>query len=484
MNSTAGEFDQERLAKRAALRQDQQEPYAYARTHTLAGLLPLEGSEESVRIAGRIWARRNMGKVLFMDLRDHSGQIQLFCAQNKLSPSQWQTLSALDQGDIIGVEGTIFRTRTGELSIAVTAWSLLAKALLPLPIGKETDERTYYRVEDPETRYRQRHLHWLVDRTDRERIYQRARIISALRQNLQDADFIEVDTPVLDTSYGGADARPFQTEIWALDHQPAFLRIALELHLKRYLIAGFDRVFALGPQFRNEGIDRTHNPEFAMVEWYEAYTDYQDQMRRVETLVAAICIALHGSTRVDYQGVALDFATPWQRLTMLEALQRFTAIDAAACDAATLQRELHHRGIPCEQQLSWGHAVVELFEALCLQHLVQPTFITDHPREISPLTRAKRGNDRLVERFEVYVSGIELADAYSELNDPIEQLARFAAQERQDGHPPDREFIRALACGMPPAGGVGLGVDRLVMLLTNAPAIRDCIAFPMMKPKD
>ena len=484
MNSTTiSGFDEDRLAKRAALRQDQHEPYTYERTHVLEDLPALEGSEETVRVTGRIWARRDMGKVLFMDLRDHRGQIQLFCAQKGLSPTQWQGLSALDQGDLIGVEGTIFRTRTGELSIAVAAWILLAKALVPLPIGKETDERTYYRVEDPETRYRERHLHWLVDRTDRERIYQRARIVSALRRGLEEADFIEVDTPILDTSYGGADARPFQTEIWALDHQPAYLRIALELHLKRYLIAGFDRVFALGPQFRNEGIDRTHNPEFAMVEWYEAYTDYHDQMRRVESLVSCICEQLHGSTRVEYQGITLNFAAPWQRLSMLEALRQFADIDADALDADALGRELDRRGIPREGKLSWGQATVELFESLCLQHLVQPTFITDHPREISPLTRSKRGDDRLVERFEAYVNGIELADAYSELTDPVEQLARFEAQERQEGHPPDREFLRALGCGMPPAGGVGLGVDRLVMLLTDAASIRDCIPFPMVKPR-
>jgi len=481
-------FDEGRLAKRERLRQREEEPYTYGGTRPIGELPALETSADPMRVAGRFWSRRAMGKVQFADLRDRSGQIQLYFARDRLENESWDCLAALDLGDLIGAEGKLFRTRTGELSIAVETWSLLAKALVPIPIGKDDGERTYHQMDDPETRYRERHLHWLVDGEDRERIARRSLIASSLRRRMEEVDFLEVDTPVISTIYGGAEARPFRTEIWALDHQPAFLRISPELHLKRYLVAGFERVFTLCANFRNEGIDRTHNPEFSMVEWYEAYTDYEDQMRRCETLVAGICTDVLGSTRHVYQDVELDFAPPWERLTMLEAGSRYAGIDAGSASLSELRTALDQRGITSDRitndrELSWGEMVAEIFEAECVPQLIQPTLVVDHPREISPLTRVKRGDERLVERFEAYVCGMELANAYSELTDPVEQIERFQAQRGADGPPLDRDFVRALGCGMPPAGGVGLGFDRLVMLLTDAPSIRDIIPFPLVKPR-
>lgn len=480
-------FDPRRMEKREKFFTSGVNPYPYtfSPTHRIEEVREGQSPDLPVRIAGRIWARRGMGRALFMDLQDHTGKIQLYFTQQALGEG-WEALSLLDLGDLLGVEGTLFRTRTGELSVQVRSCTLLAKALVPIPIGKEAGETTYYRVADPEVKYQERYLHWLLDSADRDRLYQRGRIIAAIRRRLEAGGFLEVSTPTITPLYGGAEARPFTTSVWALDHQEQFLRISPELHLKRLVVAGFEKVFTICQNFRNEGIDRSHNPEFTMMEWYEAFTDYEDQMRRFEILVAGVCAEVCGSTRIVYQGTELDFTPPWRRLSMLDALREYAGVDADALAAEEVQAELERRGVESPEPLSWGLAVAQLFEATCEEHLVQPTFVLDHPLEISPLARARRGDGRLAERFEVYVCGMELGNAYSELTDPLEQLDRFLSQRRPQGetaHPLDADFVRALGCGMPPTGGVGLGVDRLVMLLTDAASIRDAIPFPMVKAR-
>ena len=481
MNCDECGFDRGRLEKRARLLAEGLEPYPYEfdRTHTIGAAL--QESAGAVRLAGRLWARRRMGKIEFADLADHSGQIQLYLARQELEPSSQQCLGGLDLGDLIGVEGELFHTRTGQLSVRVSTLVVLAKTVVPVPLGKEDGAGVYSRAADAETQYRERHLHWLLDPAAKERVYARAQIFAALRQGLAAEDFLEVSTPTLWPEYGGAEARPFTTEVWALERQVNYLRIAPELHLKRYLVAGFERVFALCNNFRNEGIDRSHNPEFTMLEWYEAFADYRAQLVRFENLVAAVCRQVCGSEKVVYQGVPIDFTPPWRRLTVLEALEEYAGLAVGGMEVGQLRTHLEGLGIAVEANISWGQGVAALFEATCEAHLIQPTFVLDHPVEITPLAKVKRGDRRLAERFEPYVCGMELGNAYSELNDPVEQLERLVAQQGDDNLPFDREFVRALGCGMPPASGVGLGVDRLAMVLTDAVSIRDVIPFPMTK---
>ena len=362
-------------------------------------------------------------------------------------------------------------------------------------MGKETDDKVFYRSTDTETKYRERYLHWMLDQEDRERIKKRFQIFTSVRKHMENAGFLEVTTPSIEFIYGGAEARPFKTSIWALDNKEAFLRISPELYLKRYIVAGFDKVYTICQNFRNEGIDATHNPEFTMMEWYEAYTDYNHQMVRLENLVSDVCKDVCGTTKLTFQGKELEFAAPWKRMTMLEAIKEFAGIDADKMSAEEIKVELSKNNIEHAPSISWGIGIVELFENLCEEHIIQPTFITDHPIEVSPLTKVKRGDDRLVERFEPLVCGIELANAYSELNDPVEQLNRFVQQrdiqnQKQDkdqdwdDNPLDTDFIKAIGCGMPPTGGLGIGIDRLVMFLTDAPTMRDIVPFPMIKPKN
>ena len=501
MNYAHYGFNNERLAKRERLLAAAVPPYPYSfsRTHKIseiiAALETSKGSEQTVdlrvRTHGRIWARRQMGRALFFDLQDGDDKIQLYCTHRNFTQQQWVHLSLLDLGDIIGTEGEIFHTRTGELSINAEELTVLAKAVVPIPIGKEAGDNVYYRAADAEIRYRERYLHWLLDRQDRQRVYRRSQIISHVRRHMEESGFLEVSTPTVTPVYGGAEARPFATSVWALDRQQAYLRISPELHLKRYIVAGFERVFTICQNFRNEGVDRSHNPEFTMIEWYEALTDYTVQMERFEQLVAAVCEAICGSTKITYQGTELDFSPPWQRLTVLDAPRQYANIDATAMAPEDLRLEMENGGIECPENISWGHAVAALFETTCEQHLVQPTLVLDHPLAISPLAKVHRKDGRLAERFEAYVWGMELGNAYSELTDPVEQLERLTCQrqtQQQDNdwvdHPLDADFVKALGCGMPPTGGVGLGIDRLVLLLTDATSIRDVIGFPMVKPRN
>lgn len=504
-------FNETMLEKRKHLLESGHNPYPYrfpgsdAIQNILEGVRKLEEGganiDQVVTAAGRIVGKRSV----FMDLKDQSGSIQLYF-QKKEFKDTWDQIKSLDFGDIVGVSGELFRTHYDELTINVKTFTLLSKVVVPIPFGKEAGEKVFSRSTDPETRYRERYINWLLNQADVQRMRDRSMIISAVRQRMEADDFLEVSTPSIEFVYGGAEARPFKTNIWTLGNKDAFLRISPELYLKRFIVGGFNRVFTVCQNFRNEGIDGSHNPEFTMMEWYEAFTDYEDQMQRVESLVAGICADIHGSTRVTYQGVEIDFAIPWRRMTVLEALDEFAGINASGLSVEELRGTLNENGLEAQEPISWGSAVARLFEALCEEHLVQPVFIKDHPLEISPLTKVKRGDERLAERFEPYVCGMEIGNAYSELTDPVDQLDRLVAQrERQaaqrkkmktksekkqeddeiyDDHPLDADFIKAIGCGMPPTGGVGLGIDRIVMLLTDSSSIRDIIPFPMVKPKN
>ena len=496
------EFNEARLEKREKLMEEGAElyPYDFEETEDIADIVAKAGEPEpdvhelgfKGIAAGRIWAKRGMGKTIFMDLRDHTGKIQLFLRKNNFDEATWKIIKAIDIGDIVGAGGEIFYTKMGELSIFADAFTVLAKSVVQIPMGKETDDQVFSRASDPEIKYRERYIHWILDKEDRERIISRSKIISAIRNRMEKIGFLEVSTPTLELVYGGAEARPFQTNVWALGSSDAYMRISPELYLKRYIVAGFKKVFTICQNFRNEGIDHSHNPEFTMMEWYEAYTDYEVQMKRFEDLVSGVCEEICGSTKVTYQGTELDFATPWKRMTVLEALKEFAGIDADKMSVEELKAEMVKHDIKAKGEVTWGIAVAELFEELCEDNFVQPIFITDHPLEISPLTKVKRGDPRLVERFEPYIAKMEIGNAYSELTDPVDQVNRLVAQrdvgKQEDGqdydnHPVDTDFIKAIGCGMPPTGGVGLGVDRLIMLLTDSLSIRDITPFPMVRPK-
>lgn len=495
-------------------------PYSYEGAQPIAGAIQfaqdlkedgknLETDDHLVRIAGRVWSKRKMGKAAFWDVRDSTGKIQVYMRRDVLGDDAWGLMASLDLADIIGVSGKLFYTQTGELSIEAATLTVLCKAVVNVPIGKETEDRTYYQLSDVETKYRERYLSWILDEVDRERMRQRGRVISVIRNWMENEGFLEVQTPTIENVYGGAEARPFKTEVWALNHQQAYLRISPELYLKRYIVAGFDKVFTICQNFRNEGIDYSHNPEFTMMEWYEAFTDYERQMERFENLTAHVCEEIHGSTKIKYQDDVIDFTPPWRRLTVLEGLREIGGIDADKMPAEQLWKEMDKRGLERKGEIPWGIAVMELFEELCEESLVQPVFVMDQPVDISPLTKIKRGDPRLVERFEPHCAGMEIGNAYSELTDPIVQLERFLDQKERaaaeakaatqnetdatgskrskeqayEDHPIDSDFVKAIGCGMPPTGGVGMGIDRMVMLMTNAATIREVIPFPMIKPK-
>ncbi len=487
--------DPELLEKRKALLAQGIDPYPYSfqRTHTLpqAREAQAELLGKDVSVAGRLVAYRGAGKLVFADLGDFNGRLQVMFRKNHYSDLLWDVIQRqLDLGDWVGVRGQLFITKMGELTVEAREMELLSKTVVRVPIPKSKDDRTFFQLSDPETKYRERYLHWITDASAREVMVRRARVISKIRGFLEARGFIEVTTPTIEMSYGGAEARPFTTAIHALSNQEAYLRISPELPLKRFIAGGFEKVFTICQNFRNEGIDRSHNPEFTMLEWYEAYTDYNYQMEQFETLVSSVARDVTGDYKVTYQGTEIDFTPPWKRITLLGALKDI-GIDAGSLGEVELKAEMEKRGIHPPKPWSWGHAVAQLFSELVEKTIVQPTFVCDHPVDISPLTKKKRGDDRLVERFEPAVAGMEIGNAYSELTDPVEQRERFERQhamgtdrEGVANHPIDEDFVKAVGCGMPPTGGVGLGIDRLVMLLTDSHSIRDVIAFPMMKPRE
>ena len=440
------------------------------------GLAPGIETESRHRVAGRLVGRRGHGKACFLDLRDASGQIQLHAREDLLGEEPYKVLVELDLGDIIGVEGTALATqRGGELSLAIDHWRLLAKSLRPPP-------DKFHGLEDVETRYRQRELDLIANEESRHLFAQRARTVSEVRRWLDERGFVEVETPVLQPLYGGALARPFTTHHNALDRD-LYLRIATELYLKRLVVGGIDKVYELGKDFRNEGISHKHNPEFTMLEWYEAYADYGDAAARLEKVVGAAAAA------AGYEG-ELDFASPWRRVTFSAAILEATGVDIDANrDRESLVAAVRTAGVEMEglEHLTWPQLVDDLLSKHVEPTLVQPTFVLDHPIEISPFAKAHRSKPGATERFEAYANGMEIANAFTELNDPDEQRARFEAQARyaadgdDESQPYDEAFVQALEQGMPPTAGLGLGIDRLAMVLTGRDTIRDVVLFPALR---
>jgi lysyl-tRNA synthetase class 2 len=463
-------------------------PYNFERTHEASqlerrytGLAAGAETADRVRVAGRIRAMRNSG--MFIDLHDASGKIQIFCHKDFLGSEALGMVRLLDIGDLIGVEGLIRRTPRGELTVNATAVTVLAKALRPLP-------EKYHGLADIELRYRQRYLDLIMNPQSRDALLRRSRVVAAMRSHLAARGYVEVETPMLHTIPGGASAKPFVTHHNALDID-LYLRIAPELHLKRLLVGGLtDKLFEINRCFRNEGLSPRHNPEFTTLELYEAYVDYTAMMKLTEELITTVAETVLGTLQIGYGGTELDLSAPWPRRSMAELVRTATGVDFLALDSAEAAREASARvGAALNGGENWGQALEAAFAARVEDTLIQPIHVTGFPRDISPLAKADRNDPRLVERFETYVYGWEIANAFSELNDPQDQRERFEAQMRaraagdEEAQRLDEDYVTALEYGLPPCGGLGIGIDRLVMLLTDSPSIRDVIAFPTLRPR-
>ena len=492
--------DPVRLQKLGALREAGRDPFAVERFNVTAHADAIVSDFErfdtqTVFLAGRITAIRVQGKVAFMDLTDSSGRIQLYVRKDEVGDALFDDVKHhLDLGDIAGISGFVFRTQRGEISVHVREWALLAKSLRSLPLGKEYEtedgeEKQSGGLKDPEMRYRQRSVDLLVNKDSRERLLGRMKVARAMREFLDSRDYLEVETPVLQTVAGGAAARPFLTHHNALDLE-LHLRISLELYLKRLIIGGIDKVYEIGRVFRNEGISPRHSPEFTMMEVYAAYANLDDMMLLVEGMYRHVCRALHGDECFTYQGEEINLAPNFARLPMLEGIRIHAGVEPD--ELATLESAyavLTRLGLPTENEPTVGGIIEKLHERFTQPKLIQPTFITDFPTETSPLAKKMPGNPNLTRRFEIYMAGAELGNAFSEINDPLDQRERFTAQSalRQSGnaeaHPMDEDFLRAMEYGMPPTGGFGGGVDRLAIILTDAPSIRDVILFPLLRPE-
>lgn len=441
----------------------------------------MEGKE--VSIAGRLMSKRGMGKASFCDLQDRDGRIQLYVRVNEIGQDSYEEFKKYDIGDIVGVVGEVFRTHKGEISIKVLRVSLLSKSLQPLP-------EKWHGLKDVDTRYRQRYVDLIVNPDVRNTFMTRSRIISAIRKYLDGKDFLEVETPLLNTIPGGATARPFITHHNTLDID-LYLRIAPELYLKRLIVGGMERVYEIGRMFRNEGMSVKHNPEFSLMEVYEAYNDYKGMMELTENLISTVAQEVLGTTKINYQGNEIDLTPPWNRMTMIEAVKKYAGVDFDEIksneDAIKVAKE---KNVHLSGQKTWGEILNLMFEEFVEEHLIQPTFILDYPVEVSPLTKRKPDRPELTERFEAFTIIGEMANAYSELNDPIDQKGRFLAQVEkreagdEEANMMDDDFVTSLEYGMPPTGGLGIGIDRLVMLLTNSYSIRDVLLFPTMKPRE
>ncbi len=452
-----------------------------------------EAPRRAVSVAGRVMSRRIMGKASFLELQDSTGRIQIYITRDDLCPGEDKTLynsvvkKLMDIGDFIGVSGEVFRTQMGEISVQAHSLTFLSKALRPLPVVKEKDGEVFDSFTDPELRFRQRYVDLVVNPHVREIFLKRTRIFNAMRQFFNDRGYIEVDTPVLQPIPGGAAARPFITHHNALDI-PLYLRIANELYLKRLIVGGFEGVYEFSRNFRNEGMDRTHNPEFTAMEIYVSYKDYDWMMSFTEQMLEHICLSVLGTTKVKVGEREIDFKAPYRRVTMLDAIHEHTGIDVSGMNEEELRATCKSLGIEVDDTMGKGKLIDELFGEKCEGSYIQPTFITDYPKEMSPLTKEHRTNPHLTERFELMVNGKEIANAYSELNDPIDQRERFEDQlrlsEKGDDEAMfiDHDFLRALEYGMPPTSGMGIGMDRLVMLLTGQESIQEVLLFPQMRP--
>ncbi len=452
----------------------------------------MEGEQKEVSIAGRIMAIRRMGKASFAHLQDHSGRIQIYLKKDDIG-EDYDVFKLLDIGDIIGVQGYVFKTKTGEISVHTKSLKILSKTLRPLPIAKETTDEQGNKIihdqfADKELRYRQRYVDLVVNPHIKDVFIKRGRIISSLRKFLDDQGFLEVETPVLQPLYGGAAARPFTTHHNTLD-MPFYLRIADELYLKRLIVGGFNGVYEISKDFRNEGMDRTHNPEFTMMELYVPYKDYNWMMDFVEKMILSVCKDVFGRYDFIYEGNKIDFSGKWKRISMVDSIKQRTGIDIMSDSAELMKKEAKKLGLDIKAVEGRAKLIDEIFSAAVQPELIQPTFVMDYPIELSPLAKIHRSKPGLVERFEGYVAGREISNAFSELNDPLDQRNRFEEQKKmieegdEEAHRIDEDFIRALEYGMPPAAGLGVGIDRLVMLLTNQSSIRDVIFFPQMRPE-
>ncbi|MDD4833432.1 MAG: lysine--tRNA ligase [Lutispora sp.] len=441
---------------------------------------------QTVSIAGRIMSMRDMGKASFSDVQDRNGRIQVYIKTDDVGEESYKDIKTYDMGDIVGVKGTVFKTKRGEISIHATEVTLLTKSLQPLP-------EKWHGLKDTDIRYRQRYVDLIVNPEVRDTFIKRTKILQAVRRFFDEKGFLEVDTPVLATIASGAAARPFKTHSNALDID-LYLRIATELYLKRLIVGGFERVYEMGKDFRNEGVSVRHNPEFTMIELYQAYADYNDMMDHCEQCVAYCAQEVLGTTKITYQGTEIDLTPPWNRITMIDAVKKYSGVDFNEVKGDEAAREMAKKLNVVDElkkdlkNCTWGDILNASFEAYVEEHLIQPTFIIDYPVEISPLTKAKKDDPTITERFEAFIFGREVANAYSELNDPIVQKERFLQQLQDkeygddEAYAMDEDFVNSLEVGMPPTGGMGIGIDRIIMFLTDSYSIRDVILFPTMKP--
>ncbi|MDA3927537.1 MAG: lysine--tRNA ligase [Prolixibacteraceae bacterium] len=470
----------------------------YKNTHSTSQIKQVFDPEKDnlpeVTIAGRLMSRRIMGKASFSELQDESGKIQLYINRDEICPGEDKTLyndvfkKLLDRGDIIGVKGFVFNTQMGEISVHVKELTVLSKSIRPLPVVKEKDGQTFDAFTDPEMRYRQRYVDLIVNPDVREHFKKRTTIMTTMRNMFNENGYLEVETPILQPIPGGAAARPFITHHNALN-TPLYMRIANELYLKRLIVGGYEGVYEFSKDFRNEGMDRTHNPEFTVMEIYVAYKDYHWMMAFTEEMIERVALALHGTTKVKVGDKEIDFKRPFKRISMLNSIKEHTGIDINGMNDVQLREVCKQLNIEADETMGKGKLIDEIFGEKCEGSYIQPTFITDYPKEMSPLCKKHRDNPELTERFELMVNGKELCNAYSELNDPIDQLDRFQEQlslsEKGDDEAMfiDMDFVRALEYGMPPTSGMGIGIDRLVMLMTNQSSIQDVLFFPQMKPE-
>ncbi len=469
-------------------------PYSFNPTHTSEQIKngKLVDTETKVCVAGRVVAIRGKGKTTFAHIKDFTGRIQIYIRKDVVGEDKYAMVKLLDIGDIVGITGPVFLTHTEELTVNAEELTLLSKSIRPLPIPKEKvvdgKKIVFDEFKDPELRSRQRYVDLCLNDNVRKTFVARSKIIKSIRNFLDNLGYYEVETPTLQSVYGGANANPFVTHHNALD-MDLYLRISNELYLKKMLVGGFERVYEIVKDFRNEGIDRTHNPEFTMVEFYESYADYEVMMERFEQIYYQAAMEVLGTSKINYQGTEIELAPPWRRVKMADLVSEKIGKDVEKATAEDFKKILEDNNEAVPEYLTWGTGLNAVFGALCEKDLIQPTFVIDHPKETTPLCKEKRGDSRFVERFEPFINGWEVGNAYSELTNPILQYKLFKDQVdrrsagEEETHPMDTDYVRAMEYGMPPAGGVGIGIDRMVMLLTNSYSVRDVILFPLMRPE-